>query len=202
MRRAFAAALVAGTAVPAVFGAGCATAGSRVAANAIDLEIAPVAASPRAQIRSTGEPTPAERCSLTLTVGELQKSSPGCFLDAKVINVRGTLDYPCRGNGPAAADFGDDHYDGRLDDGRLALVRTTELDWEDGCRWGTRAALEGALAQGKPPDAHAVTWTYADRVVSGAGCSGICRAHGPVALSTRATSRAAPKQSTDDDDDD
>ena len=175
--------------------AGCVTVGNSAAQNAIDVNVAPVGSSPHTAIQSNGEPSVDGRCSLTLSTGNVEKSSSGCFLDSHVEKTSGTLTYPCSGTGAAEADFGEDHYAGKIADGRLSLERSTELDWEDGCRWGTRAVLEGTLSKGRPLPSQTFAWTYVDRVVSGDGCSGICRAHASIEGSTgpSSTKREAPE---------
>lgn len=192
MRRALAFLIV--IAMPAS-ATGCVTVGNGAAQNAIDVNVAPIASTPRTEIRSSGEPSMDGRCTLTLNAGNVEKSSSGCYLDSHVAKVSGTLTYPCSGSGAAEADFGEDHYAGRIDDGRLSLARTTELDWEDGCRWGTHAVLEGTLSKGKPLPSQTVAWTYVDRVVSGDGCSGVCRAHASVEASVNG---AAKKEAPED----
>src|SRR5690349_13909798 len=80
-------------------------------------------------------------CSLQLVAQRIEKSSPGCYLDQKITEGPGTLRYPCKGDGSASADFGDHHYTGTIRAGEVSLEHDTELDWEDGCRWGTHASI-------------------------------------------------------------
>ena len=168
---------------------GCVSRDSAAAQNAIDVNVAPVGAVPRIEITSSGEPNLEGKCTLTLLASAVEKSSSGCYLDAHIEQGTGTLAYPCNGTGAAEADFGAEHYVGKIDDGRLSLERTTELDWEDNCRWGTHAVIEGTLPKGKPLPTQNVAWTYSDRVVRGDGCSGVCRAHANLEASTRSASR-------------
>lgn len=167
------------------------------AQSVVDVTVAPlasggnaygeIATGPNAQGTKTGQ------CLLRLEAKQIRKSSPGCYLDAHVHKNSGTLVYPCSGSGNAAADFEDDHYTGTMTDGRLALVRTTELDWEDGCTWGTRAAIEGTLPGGDAAAGHhQLAWTYDDHVVKGSGCSGLCRASGT--FETGPDDPSAPRQ--------
>lgn len=167
------------------------------AQSVVDVNVAPlagggsaygeIATGPSAQGSRSGQ------CVLRLEAKQLRKSSSGCFLDSRFHKSSGTLVYPCGGSGDAAADFEDDHYTGKMADGHLTLERTTELDWEDGCTWGTRAAIEGTLSVGDAATAHQrLGWTYSDHVVKGSGCSGLCRATGT--LETGPDDPSAPTQ--------
>ena len=167
----------------------CVTRDNAAAQNAIDVTVAPVGAVPHTEITSSGEPSGDGRCTLTLTASAVETLSSGCTPESHVSRLTGTLAYPCSGSGPAEADFGDEHYAGKIEDGRLSLERKTELDWDDGCRWSTHAMLEGTLSKGKPLPSQNVAWTYFDRVVTGDACSGVCRAHANIEASARPGSR-------------
>lgn len=123
----------------------------------VELAVAPLASLPDAGIVTTGGRSPAERCTLRLVAGRIDKSSPGCYLDERISDGAGTLSYPCGGDGPAEAVFGQHRYAGRMDGGKLELHLSTELDWEDGCRRGrTRSSagrcssVERARGNGSP----------------------------------------------------
>lgn len=165
---------------------------ARPADDAVDVNVAPLGTAPKIETVAATD----ERCTLHLVTGDIQKSSPGCYLDSKIATLPGVLRYPCSGTGSAVADFGEDHYSGRLDAGHLTLERTTELDWDDNCRWGTHAALEGSLPKGKPREAVHVAWSYVDHVISGSNCTGVCQAHANVEASTEAP--AAKRERVDD----
>ena len=163
----------------------CVTRDNAAAQNAIEVNVAPVTAIPHTEITTSGEPSIDGRCTLTLTASDVETSSSGCTPESHVARSTGTLVYPCSGSGIAEADFGDEHYAGKIEDGRLSLERKTELDWDDGCRWSTHALLEATLPRGKPLPSQNVAWTYFDRVVTGDACSGVCRAHANIEASVR-----------------
>jgi len=134
-------------------------------------------------------------CTLQLFANRIEKSSPGCYLDQKITEGPGILRYPCKGDGTASADFGEHHYAGAVRNGELVLDYDSELDWEDGCRWGTHASIRGVISR-------RVTWDYADRVVKGDACSGACTAKAAFEVAQVGAKRAKPPQPVDLDDDD
>ncbi len=153
---------------------GCAASRASVVEAPVDLTIAPLASLPP----SPAAPPLADpgQCVLALTAGAIIKSLATCYLDEHITAGTGSLHYPCSGEGPAEAYFGPQTYRGKMTGGQLELEAKTELDWEDGCRWGTTATIRGnVVARGKPSLAR-IVWTYTDRVLSGSGCSGLCRA--------------------------
>lgn len=159
----------------------------------IDLAIAPLAGN--APIATTGRESPRERCRLYVTARKIWKSSPGCFLDEKVSRGPGLLEFPCSGDGPASADFGDQHYAGAVTHGTVEVSLETQLDWDDGCRWGTHATLKGPVQRdGKATEP--LGWDYVDRVLEGADCSGVCNAR---TLADVSTSKPSPKGESDED---
>lgn len=141
----------------------------------VDLAIAPIGAS--GGISTNGERSPVSgQCTVRLLAARIEKSSPGCYLDTH-ITESGLLSYPCNGDGPAEATFGAQKYSGRIDHGEIELAVSTELDWEDGCRWGTDAVISGSVVTDHGQVAHKrLAWRYRDRVISGASCSGLCTA--------------------------
>jgi hypothetical protein len=162
----------------------------------VELVVGPVASAPEAGAAADGQKPSSGACSLRLVAARIEKSSPGCFLDEHVSEGPGVLRYPCTGDGPAEAEFGDHRYTGRVVRGRIELELTTELDWEDGCRWGTRAVISGPLV----PNGEPVSWRYRDHVIRGSGCSGVCTASALLQVS-RLNGRAAEVPAIRDDDD-
>lgn len=130
----------------------------------------------------------ADDCALRLVAEHIEKSQRGCVLDTQIGTTTGLLRYACNGNGPATADFGDQHYTGTIANGALEIKHTSDFDWEDHCHWGTEAVIRGQVAQ-----SGRVAWRYADRVVQGADCSGTCTA--------KATIRIVPMNAKDKPDD-
>ena len=175
----------------------CASRGGPVQAP-VDLTIAPLSSLSDAGITTTGERTSGQ-CSLRLVAARIEKSSPLCVLDEHISNTAGLLFYPCSGDGPVEAEFGQQRYRGRLSNGEVELVLETELDWEDGCRWGTRAVIRGTLLSNGEPAGKRLTWNYRDAVLSGSDCSGVCIAKSSFEV-TSAKGRAPSLPSNHDGD--
>jgi hypothetical protein len=170
----------------------------------VDLAIAPIGSLPVAKITSSGESD--ATCSFRLVAGQINKTSPSCYLDEHVSDGPGLLHYPCSGDGPAEAVFGEHHYMGHVSHGQLELSLSTELDWDDGCRWGTQAAISGTVATGTggagASNAPTVlSWDYLDRVIRGSDCSGVCRARTSIRV-VPAKAHAGVLEGVQRDDDD
>jgi hypothetical protein len=123
---------------------------------------------------SAPPPLARDRCSARLHAEPI-KTKDGCTLDERISHGNGTLLYPCSGDGPVEAVFGEHRFQGRLTDTTVSLALTTELDWEDGCHWETKQAIRGELKReaGKHPK---LVWTYSEAPVTGTSCFGSCRA--------------------------
>jgi hypothetical protein len=174
----------------------CACARSAVTAQTpVDLAIPPLT-NADAGLQETKDGT----CNLQLVATRIEKSSPGCYVDQK-ITEGGLLRFPCKGDGPASADFGDHHYGGSIRGGEVSLEYDTELDWEDGCRWGTHASIKGAVMHGGEPLLRRVSWDYADRVVKGDACSGACTARAAIDVTSPGANRPKTTAPVDLDDD-
>jgi hypothetical protein len=119
-------------------------------------------------------PVPRDRCSARLHAATI-KTKDGCTLDERISHGTGTLLYPCSGDGPVEAVFGEHRFQGRLTESTVALALSTELDWEDGCHWETKQSIRGELKReaGKRPK---LVWTYSEAPVTGTSCFGSCRA--------------------------
>ena len=141
----------------------------------VELAIAPIGHVPSTEVMTTGHASQGT-CTLRLVATRIEKSAPGCYLDQHITDGPGLLHYPCSGEGPAEADFGDQHYSGRMTQGDLSLELTTELDWEDSCRWGTQATIRGTVVANGEPVMKRLTWHYADHVIHGSNCSCVCQA--------------------------
>jgi hypothetical protein len=181
-----------------------ACAGSRRSVESpVDLAINPIGAEGGTTILTNGERSPSTKdgkCTLRLVAARIEKSSPGCYLDEHVSEGPGILHYPCSGDGPAEAVFNQQTYAGRMQGGDVELQTTTELDWEDGCKWGTDASISGNVLNRNEPSGRRLTWTYRDRIVSGTGCSGLCTAKST--FDVRPMTTKVPSNHDDDDDDD
>jgi len=188
-------------AVAALALAACAARGARVEAP-VELAIAPIASLDA----SAGNAGVADhgngKCSVRLTASRIEKSQPTCYLDEHISKGPGLLYYPCGGDGPAEADFGAQHYTGRITGGEVEVELITELDWEDGCRWGTQAVINGTVTVGNSePVLKKLSWRYKDRVIKGAGCSGVCTARSTLDVSSSTGKAPAQKPAPVDDDD-
>lgn len=119
-------------------------------------------------------PLARDRCSARLHAAPIN-TKEGCTLDERISHGAGTLFYPCSGDGPVEAVFGEHRFQGKLTGVALSLALTTELDWEDGCHWETKQAIRGELKRegGKHPK---LVWTYSEAPVTGTSCFGSCRA--------------------------
>lgn len=104
------------------------------------------------------------------------RSRGGCYFDERITHGPGLLTYPCDGDGPATAVFEDHRYEGVVAEGVLTLALSTELDWEDGCRWATKHLIRGAIASKR------FTWSYSDAAVKGQACSGACTGAAEISI--------------------
>lgn len=166
----------------------------------VDLTITPIgSAAPIAIASSVTEAHAGGICSLSLRAARIDKSSPGCFLDEQITKSNGALRYPCSGDGPVEADFGEQRYKGSITGGNVELEFKTELDWQDGCRWGTTANISGQLTnKGGVPTLKKLNWRYRDHVITGSACSGVCTAHSTFEVTGKGVK---PPVVSDDDDD-
>jgi hypothetical protein len=145
-------------------------------------------------------PAASGRCSVRLVASSIEKSSPGCYLDEHISEGPGLLHYPCGGNGPVEADFGEHHYTGHVAGGEVELELATELDWQDGCRWGTKATISGRLVSNGEPVSRILSWRYRDHVITGDSCSGVCTARASIQV-TSMNGRASDMPAVNDEDD-
>lgn len=119
-------------------------------------------------------PLARDRCSARLHAQSI-KTKEGCTLDERISHGVGILFYPCSGDGPVEAVFGEHRFQGRLTETTVVLALTTELDWEDGCHWETKQAIRGELKRERGMHPKFV-WSYSEAPVSGTSCFGSCRA--------------------------
>src|SRR5262249_3422025 len=152
----------------------CSSKGAMVQAP-VDVVVQPVAAGPAPTITS-GPDQGGARCTVRLVATPIEKSSSGWYLDGHSSDGPGVLHFPCSGEGVAEAVFGEHHYVGRIDHGDVQVELATELDWEDGCRWGTLARISGPVAPGSGSSTKTgkrLAWRYLDHVINGSNCSGV-----------------------------
>lgn len=133
---------------------------------------------------SSSPPLERDRCTAVLRAATI-KTNPGCTLDERLSHGNGTLLYPCAGDGPVEAIFGEHRFNGTLTGAALALALGTELDWEDGCHWETKQVILGSWKRERDVSASAaanakkrpkLVWSYSEAPVTGTGCYGSCTA--------------------------
>jgi hypothetical protein len=182
-------------AMAAMGAAGCEETRPRRPQTAADLTIPPIGGGAAPSVKTAhGDMTTA--CTASLEATSIEKSTPSCYVDEKISDGPGVLRYPCSGDGPAEATFGDQRYEGRVTRGEIELSLSTELDWDDGCRWGTHAVIHGPLTDGTRLVHAKLSWDYLDRVLQGTGCSGVCRARASFSVSEGSVSGGAAKDAT------
>ena len=71
----------------------------------------------RPLVVSAPPPPARDRCSARLRAAPI-KTKDGCTLDERISHGNGTLLYPCSGDGPVEAVFGEHRFPGRLTDAR------------------------------------------------------------------------------------
>lgn len=123
---------------------------------------------------SAPPPVPRDRCTARLRVAPI-KTKEGCTLDERISQGNGMLLFPCAGDGPVEAIFGEHRFQGRVTAGALSLALNTEIDWQDGCHWETKQLIRGELKRDAAKQSKLV-WSYSEAPVTGTGCFGSCRA--------------------------
>lgn len=172
---------LAAVAVSAALG-GCTRSAPGVVAP-VELAIGPVDAT--AANADAGAPQKAEKkktCTAQLMAGDID-TGPACVLDERLSHGPGKLSYPCEGDGAVQASFDDQVYDGTIVRNVITLRLTTELDWEDGCRWESEHMIGGRLVRGEAVEDDPVEplqWRYEDRAIAGRNCSGACMAQAEI----------------------
>jgi hypothetical protein len=120
-----------------------------------------------------------QRCSARLRASTI-KTPSNCQLDERISHGDGKLFYPCTGDGPVDAVFGEHTFHGEINDKLLVLALTTEPDWDDGCHWESKQGLRGAWSRGA--ESGKLAWTYSERPVSGTHCLGACKATADIEI--------------------
>lgn len=193
----FAAIVAAGSA-----GSGCASSRGAAVQAPVDLVISPLQGPAPAATITNGRDPSAQGCTVRLVAAPIEKSSSGCYLDEHISDGPGLLHFPCSGDGAAEAVFGEHHYVGRIERGEVHVEVATELDWEDGCHWGTTATISGSvLGNGNGRGGKRLAWTYLDHVINGASCSGVCRAKAVIVMGDSSSTAHGPLDRDDDDTD-
>jgi len=115
-------------------------------------------------------------CSRTVVVRSLTRSSPGCFTDDAIsVGERGTLTYPCAGDGPAKLTFDRASFEGAKNDAKLSVCTGTQFAWADGCTWTSAQTVSGSIESGT------LRFTYGEAPKGAAGtCASACTATGSL----------------------
>jgi hypothetical protein len=121
--------------------------------------------------------SPQARCTAKLTLnGELDKAAT-CNVDSHITDGPGTLAYPCGGEGPAEARFGEEKLAGTIRGGYLRLEIKTNPDWHDGCGWESRQLVEGHVNDRR------LAWKYEETLLEDRGkCFSPCEATATIDL--------------------
>jgi hypothetical protein len=138
---------------------------------------------PSALLIAATPPLAHDQCTARLRASTI-KTAEGCTLDERISKNNGVLLYPCSGDGPFEAVFGEHRFSGTVSAGILQLALTTELDWDDGCHWETQQAIRGEWRRDHDRDRKPakLVWTYEEHPVNGVGCFGSCKARADVEL--------------------
>jgi hypothetical protein len=87
-------------------------------------------------------------CHRSVVVTSLEVP-PGCFVDTvPKLGQKGTLTYPCEGDGEARLTFGTKAFAGASLGGKLEMCTGTEYPFSDGCRWTSAQRIRGRLGMG------------------------------------------------------
>ena len=143
----------------------------------VDVSVADVGDGGAAALSASNAPGASkDRCTAKLAAKPIDTGA-GCTLDERISKGPGMLQFPCAGTGPAVAVFGamnEHRFEGAMNDGKITVDLTTELDWEDGCHWKTQQHIRGELHAGN------LAWTYTEAPISGSGCYGSCKASAEI----------------------
>ncbi|MBX3193434.1 MAG: hypothetical protein KF819_41010 [Labilithrix sp.] len=121
-------------------------------------------------------------CTKTVVVTSLA-SQPGCFTDTVVaVGQRGTLRYPCDGEGPASLGFsskthGSKQFDGGGSKRAVDVCTGTEFDFSDGCTWTSAQRVSGSIERGT------LQFAYGEAPKAGQeskACASACTARGTL----------------------
>lgn len=110
------------------------------------LSSAPSVCAPPVAHASTGP-----MCTRTVVVRSLTLSSPTCYTDLRVaVGDRGTLTYPCSGDGASKLSFDRGTFEGADIGGKVTVCTGTqyEVPMVDHCTWSTAQQVTGSIANG------------------------------------------------------
>jgi hypothetical protein len=110
------------------------------------LASAPSVCAPPVAHASTGP-----MCTRAVVVRSLTLSSPTCYTDLRVaVGDRGTLSYPCSGDGASKLSFDRGTFEGAEIGGKVTVCTGTqyEVPSVDTCTWSTAQEVTGSIASG------------------------------------------------------
>lgn len=117
-------------------------------------------------------------CTRTVVVRSLTLSSPSCYTDLRVaVGDRGTVTYPCSGDGASKVSFDRGTFEGADIGGKVTVCTGTqyEVPLVDHCTWSTAQQVTGSIASG------ALRFTYGEAPKESPGmCATACTSVGAI----------------------
>jgi len=110
-----------------------------------DISASPSTCTPVKAVANNG-PT----CTRTVLFQKIEKS-PGCYVDtAGKQGDKGTLTFPCNGDGRATLRFGKKAFVGAINGGKVDVCTGTEYTYPpyDSCKWTSAQRVSGSLGSG------------------------------------------------------
>jgi hypothetical protein len=117
-------------------------------------------------------------CTRTVVVRSLTLSSPTCYTDLRVaVGDRGTMTYPCSGDGASKLSFDRGTFEGAEISGKVTVCTGTqyEVPSVDRCTWSTAQEVTGSIASGT------LRFTYGEAPKEPPGmCASACTSVGSI----------------------
>jgi len=122
----------------------------------------------------------APRCTKTVLATTLSVR-PGCYVDTIMKpNDKGTLTYPCEGDGPATLTFNGRSFTGSAIGGKLDVCADTKYEFPpyDNCTWLSAQRVTGAIESGT----FRFAYGEAPKRAKGQFCASACNASGVIRI--------------------
>lgn len=145
-----------------------------------------VSTSPSVCTPPKGGPGHGPKCRRSVVLTSL--STPlSCYVDTVAKQgQRGTLTFPCDGDGEARLTFGSRSFVGAAVGGKIDMCTGTEYPFGDGCKWTSAQRVSGSIAEGT------LSFTYGEAPKPGQGvCATACEATGVVRIEGESWRRSA-----------
>lgn len=117
-------------------------------------------------------------CTRAVVVRSLTLSLPSCYTDLRVaVGDRGTLTYPCSGDGASKLSFDRGTFEGAAIGGKVTVCTGTEYEVPsvDSCTWSTAQQVTGTIASGT------LHFTYGEAPKEPPSmCAGACTSAGSI----------------------